>query len=279
MAEAPDDRGPHFAVNVAFLFREQPYLRRFEAAAAAGFAAVETPWPDEDPHRVTSAIRAAGTQLVQLNVHAGDLQAGERGYANDPHRVKEWRRAVDHALEWASGLGRPALNLLAGNRLPGLDPATQWRTLEENLAWALDRVAGTGFRLLVELLNDRDTPRYLVTDLRQAAELVGGFQRPELRLQFDTYHVATMAGELAPGFASVGGLVGHVQLADVPGRHEPGSGDADLLGFLEALLTSGYDRYISLEYVPSGGTAASLTWLPRPLRTSALRSTAGLRLG
>jgi hydroxypyruvate isomerase len=266
-----------FAVNVAFLFTEHPYLHRFEAAAAAGFTAVETPWPSHDLDRVTGALRAADTRLVQMNVHAGDLQAGERGYANDPARVDGWRRAVDAALEWGDRHGRPALNLLVGNRLPDVELATQWATLETNLAWAVERVAGTDCRLLVEMLNDRDTPHYLGTDLHTVAGLVSAIG-PGLQLQFDTYHVGTMEGELVPALSSVRDVVGPVQLADVPDRHEPGTGDADLLGVLDALAETGYDGHVSLEYVPRVDTASSLAWLPEPLRGTELRSTAGLRL-
>lgn len=266
-----------FAVNVSFLFTEVPYLERFERAAAAGFAAVETPWPEHDVDDVAAAVRRAGLELVQINAHAGDLAAGDRGYANDPSRTEQWRTAVQEALLWSTRTGRPAVNLLVGNRLDHLDIDVQLRTLRENIDWVLPRAKDAGVLLLVEVLNDRDTPDYLLTRLETGADFVRSFDRPELRLQFDTYHVAMTEGSLRSAFVSVADLVGHVQLADAPGRHEPGTGDADLPEFLEALGSSGYAGAVSLEYRPSGETGASLAWLPFGLRSAAITSFDGLR--
>lgn len=257
-----------FAVNVAFLFTELGELDRFEAAAQAGFRAVELPWPTQDLDEVAAAIQASGLELVQLNADAGDLAAGDRGYANDPSRVEEWRDAVERALAWGFGLGRPACNLLVGNRLDDVDLAIQRRTVHDNLRWACQRAEQRDAQLLVEVLNHVDTPRYLCTRLDAARALLEAVGHPLLGLQFDTYHVATVHGPLVPALRSVADLVAHVQVADAPGRHEPGTGRSDLTGILQELGASGYDGVISLEYVPSTTTLESLAWLPVEQRSA-----------
>lgn len=267
-----------FAVNVGFLFTELPYLERFAAAADAGFHAVETPWPQGDRHDVTAAILDAGVELVQLNADAGDLAAGHRGYANDPSRVGEWRDAVTTALAWGRSLGRPACNLLVGNRLRGVAPDEQHATLVANLRWAADRAQPHGLHLLVEVLNDVDTPDYLLTSLEDARRLLTTVDAPGLGLQFDTYHVATMHGELVPAYRDVRELVAHVQLADMPGRHEPGTGTSDLAGLLGQLVADPYDGVAALEYVPATTTLQSLAWLPVDQRGAAVLDVATLRL-
>ncbi|MFA9445044.1 hydroxypyruvate isomerase family protein [Egicoccus sp. AB-alg6-2] len=268
-----------FAANVAFLFTEQPWLRRFEAAAEAGFGAVEFPWPDHPPRDVIAAVAAAGVDVVLLNVHGGDLSAGDRGYANDPQRIEAFRRALDEALQLATDLGCPVINVLAGRAVGGVPPAVQQRTLETNLAWALSRARGSGIRLLIEVLNHHDVADYLFTRLAPAAALVRAFDDPGLRLQFDAYHVARVEPDLLDAYRSVAELVAHVQLADTPGRGEPGTGAAPLFALLRQLATSGYTGAVALEYVPSVETHGALDWLPRALRSGVVTDLSALGPG
>lgn len=268
----------YFAANLGLLFTDVPFLARFDRAAAAGFEAVEFPWPEDDLDDVVDAVRAAEVRVIQFNAHAGDLAAGDRGYANDPKRVAAWRSAVDEALHLGHALGLPPINLLVGNRLPDVPDELQHRVLLDNLAWAVRRAEDDGCRFLIEVLNDRDTPDYLVTRVADGAALVEHFARPELRLQFDSYHVAVMEPDLVAAFHAVAHLVGHVQLADAPGRHEPGTGHADLRGLFDALTESGYRGAVSLEYLPIAGTEAGLGWLPPALRSGRMFDPSVLRL-
>jgi len=254
------------AANLAFLFTEEPYLDRFAAARRAGFTAVEFPWPGPAMAAAAAAAAAAGVQVVQMNMDAGDLDAGDRGYGNDPRRRDEWRSAFDDALAWSGRLGCGSVNVLTGNRIRGVTERAQRGCFLDNLAWAIPRAGKHGVVLLLEVLNDRDAPRYLLTRLSRAITLVEGFGDPALRLQFDTYHMALMEGPVAPLFASVSRLVGHVQVADAPGRHEPGTGSTDFPAFFRAVSGSGYRGAVSLEYVPLADTDTSLAWLPRDAR-------------
>lgn len=261
-----------FAVNLAFLFTELPFRQRFAAAAEAGFTAVEFPWPDEPAGSVVADAAAAGVEVVLVNAHAGDLAAGDRGYPNDPGRIDEFRAAMDRALELAAALGGAAVNVLAGNAVPGIDLARQWGVLVENLHWSLERARGSGVRLTVEVLNGRDTPAYLLTRLADGSALVRRLADQGVRLQFDSYHIALVEPDLLAAWDVAADHVGHVQIADAPGRGEPGTGDAPLGALLERIAGSGYAGAVALEYVPSRDTTASLGWLPRRLRGRELPS-------
>lgn len=255
-----------YAVNLGFLFTEEAFLDRFAAARRAGFTAVEFPWPDVAIADVAAAVHAAGVHVVQLNCHAGDLGAGERGYPNDPSLRRRWRAVLDEALAWSGRLGCGLVNVLAGNRIEGMHGEAQWACLEENLAWALPRARDRGVVLLLEVLNDRDTPGYLLTRLSRAVAVLDRLQAPNLRLQFDTYHIALMEGAVDAAFERAAPHVAHVQIADAPGRHEPGTGAVDFPGFFRALDRGGYHGAVSLEYVPRSCTEDGLRWLPPELR-------------
>jgi len=255
----------HFAANIGFLYGELPYETRIRAAQDDGFEAVESAWP-ADPGGFERAVVAAGIRVALLNVAAGDLQAGERGHANDPASLSRWRADLLGALRVAEAVRCPTLNVLAGNDVPGVPVDAQWATLRANLAWALPIAASEGRRLVVELLNPHDTPAYLVTDLTSARDLVEPMARAGLRIQFDTYHAGRIGLDVPGSFADLAPLVGHVQVADVPGRHEPGSGEIDWHGFFAALAASGYRGAVGLEYVPAVSARAGLGWLPREAR-------------
>ncbi len=250
-----------FAVNIGFLYGELPYEARFEAARADGFEAVGSAWP-ADPAGFAAGVRAAGLRVALLNVAAGDLDAGDRGHANDPGAVDRWRDDLLAALDLAARVGCRTLNVLAGNDVPGVPASGQWATLRANLAWALPLASSQGRRLVVEMLNPHDTPAYLVTDPDVARDLVEPLAPAGLRLQFDTYHAARIGLDVPAAFGAVAELVGHVQVADSPGRHQPGSGTIDWRAFFGALAASGYDGAVGLEYRPAGTTREGLAWLP-----------------
>ncbi len=255
-----------FCLNIGFLFLELPYLERFAAVRRAGFDAVEFAWPNVAWDDLTTAVHEADVRVAQMNMDAGDLAAGERGWASHPGSVARWRDALSAAFELAAALDCPRINVLAGNAPVGSRRSDLERCLTENLRWALPRASAEQRVLLLEVLNARDTPAYLFTDSALAAELVAALANPALRLQFDTYHIASGGEEPASRLRELGPLIGHVQVADVPGRHEPGSGEIDFAAFFRALDAIGYGGAVGLEFVPSRTTEASLAWLPTAAR-------------
>lgn len=255
-----------FAASVAFLYPDLPYLERFGAARADGFQEIETTWPLVDPASFTDAVRSSHLGVALLNVREGDLAGGDRGHPNDPSRVAEWRADVDRALDIAGAVGCPTVNVLAGNAIAGVALERQHACLADNLGWALPRAAARGVALVVELLNAPEHPRYLASDIDTTLALLDMHRDAGLRLQFDTYHVAMNGLDVVATFRSVAASVGHVQVADVPGRHEPGTGAIDWPAFFAAVDGSGYTGAVGLEYRPLGDTTDGLGWLPRDRR-------------
>jgi hydroxypyruvate isomerase len=238
-----------FAANVAWLFADRPWVDRFAAAADAGFARVEFPWPD-DPTATADAVRAAGLAVALLNMPAGDLDAGERGWPNDADRADEWRGAFLTALELAAAVGCPTVNVLAGNDTRAASRERQLTCLEENLRWALTGAAEAGVTLVTELLNRRENPDYLLATLDDAAQLLDRIGPLGWKLQLDTHHLGLSVDDVAAAIRSAAGHIGHVQVADVPGRHEPGTGSLDWPAIGAALRDAGYGGPIGLEYRP-----------------------------
>ena len=247
---------PRLAANVGWLFTERPWLDRFAAAREAGFGAVEFPWP-EDPAATADAARSAGLRVAMLNMPAGDLAAGQRGWPNDPARIDEWRASFVDALHLAVRLGCPTINVLAGNRI-GDDPEHELQCFEANLRWALPLASVRSVRLVTELLNRRENPRYLLSTLGEAEPFLGRLSVLGWRLQLDTYHLGLTDADVAGAIRRAGELIGHVQVADVPGRHEPGSGALDWPAIRAALEAVGYRGPLGLEYAPEGSTEAGL---------------------
>ncbi len=254
------------AASVAFLYPELPYLERFAAARRDGFEAIETTWPLPPAESVVAAVREAGLGVVLLNVNEGDLAGGDRGHANDPARVGEWRRDFDAAVELASAVDCPTLNVLAGNAVDGAALDDQLACVGANLGWALPRAAERGIRLVVELLNGPEHPRYLARDLDATLALLAPHVGAGLGLQFDSYHVARNGLDPVAAFRTAARVVGHVQIADAPGRHEPGTGSIEWAAFFAGLDDAGYEGAVGLEYRPLGDTSEGLSWLPREAR-------------
>jgi hydroxypyruvate isomerase len=262
-----------FCANVSILFKEAPFLERFGRAAEAGFSAVEFWWPSgEDLAEVEAAVRDAGLGVALFNFDAGDMPAGDRGLLSDPDRHERFRENVPVALDLARKLGCKKLNALVGHELGGTEREEQLRLARENVAFAAEKAAGQGAEVLVEAVNTFENGPYLVSTTRDAAEFVEGVGHGNVKVQYDVYHMQRMEGNLVANlreYLGRRGLVGHVQVADSPGRGEPGTGEIRYPFVLAELEKLGYDGYVGLEYNPSGGdTEGSLWWLPRELRGS-----------
>ncbi len=249
------------AANLTMLFNEIDFLDRFEAAAAAGFRGVEYLFPYAYDVKVLSArLRAHGLRQVLHNLPAGDWSAGERGIACHPDRVDEFRSGVDRAIEYARELGCDRVNCLAGIVPPSGDAAAARTTLVENLRYAADRLNDAGIMLLIEPINTRDIPGFFLSGTKQAIEIIDAVGSDNLWLQYDIYHMQIMEGDVAAAIERLLPRIAHVQLADVPGRHEPGTGAIDFGALLPFIDRIGYTGWIGCEYVPQAGTVAGLGW-------------------
>jgi hydroxypyruvate isomerase len=258
---------PQYAANLTMLFNEAPFLERFERAAAAGFRAVEFLFAhDVDQAAVERELRRLDLELVLFDPEAGDFPKGDRGYLCDPGRRDHLRKTVDDAIATARRLGCRRLNVLAGNRVEGVSDAEMRRTVVENLAAAAPAAAAAGITLLVEALNTWESPRYFLDRSRLGLEIVREVAQPNVRFQYDCYHMQRMEGQLIETLTRNLPWIGHVQIADVPGRHEPGTGEVNYANVLAALDRAGYEGYVGLEYRPSGKSEESLAWLPRESR-------------
>jgi hydroxypyruvate isomerase len=252
---------PRFSANLTLLFGEHAFLDRFEAAARAGFAWVEFQFPLADAEEVSHALRETGLQLVLFNLPAGDWAAGNRGIAADPGRREEFRRGVREAVELARRWGCPRLNALAGRRVEGVPEEEQWRCLVDNLRFAAQQLASAGLVLLVEPVNPHDVPDFLVPTTAAAERLLDEVGAPNARLQCDVYHMQRAEGNLVPTLRRLAARVGHVQIADAPDRHEPGTGEIHYPYVLRELDRTGYAGFVGLEYRPAGRTEDGLRWI------------------
>ncbi len=252
---------PRFAANLTLLFDDAPFLDRFERAARAGFAAVEFQLPYAHPAAaIRERLAATGLACVLHNLPAGDWDAGERGIACLPGREAEFRAGVAQAIDYAQALGVPQLNCLAGLAPEGADPARLHACFVDNLRFAADALRAAGLGLLIEPINSHDMPGFFLNRSAQALAILDEVGAANLRLQYDCYHAQRMEGELAGTLRRHLARIGHVQVADNPGRHEPGSGEI-AYGFLFAELDRlGYAGWVGCEYRPRGRTEEGLGW-------------------
>lgn len=253
---------PIFSANLNFLFGELPFLERFEASRKARFHFVEYMFPyDHDPATLADLLKANGLRQVLFNLPAGDWAAGERGLAIDPGRVEEFRRGVEMGLEYALALHVDRINCLVGKRIQGIPEQEQWLLLVENLRHAARRLDENGLTLLVEPLNTFDVPDFFLCRSGDGLRLLREVGAPNLMMQLDLYHMQRMEGNLTETLRANLGAVGHIQIADVPGRHQPGTGEINYRFVLRELDRLGYPFFVGLEYVPEPDTLASLSWL------------------
>ena len=258
---------PRLAANLTLLFNELPFLERFGAAAAAGFRGVEYLFPYDFPqHQLAAALQQYGLQQVLHNLPAGDWTAGERGIACHPGRRDEFKAGVDRAIAYAQTLGCPQLNCLAGIRPNRVDPLEAREVFVVNLQYAAAALQSAGLRLLIEPINTRDIPGFFLNNSTQALDILRAVGSDNLFIQYDIYHMQIMEGDLAPTIERHLPLIAHMQLADTPGRHEPGTGEINYPFLLEHIDRLGYAGWIGCEYFPRAGTAAGLDWAAAYLR-------------
>ena len=255
---------PRFAANLTMMFTEVPFLDRFERAAKAGFGAVEFLFPYAWPTaEIRARLQANGLTLVLHNLPAGDWDAGERGIACHPDRVAEFREGVEAAIQCAKALGVPRLNCLAGKQPAGVPEAQLRATLVGNLRHAAARLADEGLQLLVEPINRFDIPGFFMHRTDQALQLLDEVGAPNAFVQYDVYHAQRTEGEIAATLQKHLARIGHVQIADNPGRHEPGTGEISYPFLFRHLDRIGYAGWIGCEYKPATTTEAGLDWRQR----------------
>jgi len=255
---------PRFAANLSLMFNELGFLERFAAARAAGFDGVEFLFPYAfDADQIAGRLQRYQLELALHNFPAGDWAAGERGMACDPRRVGEFQDTVELALEYALDLGVKRLHCLAGKLPPNVAPERAYATFVDNLRFAAAALAPHGIDLLIEPINNRDIPGYFLTHSAQAAAIIADAAVPNLFLQYDIYHMQRMEGDLAHTLRERLPLIRHIQLADVPGRHEPGTGEINFPFLFRTLDELGYDGWVGCEYIPLGDTVAGLGWRER----------------
>ena len=255
---------PRFAANLTMLFNEVPFLDRFERAARAGFKAVEFLFPYAyDAQEIRQRLDDHGLELVLLNLPAGDWERGERGIACLPDRMSEFRAGVEQAIDYALRLGVPRLNCLAGKVPDGVHEAELRATLIDNLQHAATKLRRAGLDLLLEPINTFDIPGFFVNRTAQALSLLDEVDAGNAYLQYDIYHAQRMEGELAATIEKHLPRIGHIQLADNPGRHEPGTGEIDYAFLFRHIDRLGYAGWIGCEYKPAAGTEAGLDWRQR----------------
>jgi len=256
---------PRFAANISTMFTEHALIDRVEAAGKAGFKAVECQFPYEVPAlEMKAALDAAGIPLILINTPPGDFEAGERGLAALPGREADFRAAMDIALDYAEGVGCRQIHVMAGVLSNATSPADGFSLFEKNLRDALSAAEGRAIdKLLIEPINSRDIPGYLLNRPEQARDLIEHIGSTALQLQYDFYHTQIMRGDVAKGLDEFWPLIGHVQFAGVPERQEPDIGELNCFYLFDRLDQLGYDGWVGAEYFPEGRTEDGLSWASR----------------
>lgn len=248
--------------NLSFLFTEKPFMERFVAAKAVGFDKVEFMFPyDYDLDEIKLQLDSLGLELFLFNLPAGNWGDGERGIAINPDRKNEFRTGVGKAVEVAQKLGVKQVNCLVGIRSPGTEETELWTTLVENISYAAEQLQEQGIRLMIEPVNHYDIPGFFLNTTDQVIRLIKEVNQSNVFLQWDIYHASRESEDLLKTLSDLIAHIGHVQIADQPGRNQPGTGTIDFQSFFTELKKAGYSKSISLEYVPDPDTEASLEWV------------------
>jgi hydroxypyruvate isomerase len=251
---------PKFAANLSMMFNERPFLERFEAAAKAGFTAVEYLFPYDHPADVVAeALHRAGLKQALFNMPPGDWAAGDRGLASLPDRREEFDAALVTAIAYGKALGTPLLHMMAG--IASSEDAAAASCYRDNLKKAADATAEAGIGLVIEPINKRDMPGYFLNDFNRAFDLIADLDLPNLSLQFDVYHRQILHGDVITALRQMAPRIGHIQIAAVPARHEPLTGELDDRRIFQEIDAIGYQGYIGCEYRPAGNTEDGLTWM------------------
>ncbi|MBU0585717.1 MAG: hydroxypyruvate isomerase [Alphaproteobacteria bacterium] len=252
---------PRFSANLSMLFGEHDFLDRFDAAARAGFKAVEYVGPyDHAPEVVAARLKKNGLEQALFNLPAGNWAAGERGIAVLPDRIAEFRKSVETAITYAKALGCAQVNCLAGIAPAGVASAELEKIFVENLKFAADRLEKAGIKLLIEAINTRDIPGFFLHTSKQALRIIERVSSKNLYFQYDIYHMQVMEGDLARTIEANLDRIAHIQIADNPGRHEPGTGEINYPFLYDHLDRIGYSGWVGAEYKPKAGTEAGLGW-------------------
>lgn len=253
---------PKFSANLSFLYADLPFLDRFAAAAKDGFRAVEYVGPYGFPAEdVAAALKSNGLTQALFNLPAGNWDGGERGIGCLADRVVEFQAGVETAIRYAQALGCDKINCLAGIAPAGTTADERDAVLVANLKYAAPRLASAGIKLLLEPINLRDIPDFHVSTTHHAERLLDAVGSDNLFIQYDVYHTQVMQGDLVPTYARLKDRIGHVQIADNPGRNEPGTGEINYGFVLSELDRLGYDGWVGCEYKPKAGTSAGLGWM------------------
>jgi hydroxypyruvate isomerase len=253
---------PKFCANLTLLYNEHPFLDRFAAAARAGFKGVEYLFPyDYDKRELAELLRRHRLTQVLHNLPAGDWASGERGIGCHPDRTKEFQEGVARAIEYATALGCKQVNCLAGIRPRHVDPSDARETFIRNLQYAAPRLKNAGIKLLIEAINTRDIPGFFLTYTKQALDIIQAVGSDNLFVQYDIYHMQVMEGDLAATIEKNLSLIPHMQLADNPGRNEPGTGEINYPFLFAHIDRIGYTGWIGCEYKPRTTTDAGLDWV------------------
>jgi hydroxypyruvate isomerase len=257
---------PRFCANLTMLWNELDFMDRFAAAARAGFSGVEYLFPyDHDKNRLAEQLRQHRLTQVLHNLPAGNWAQGERGIACHPRRVAEFQDGVGKAIEYAQALGCKQVNCLAGIRPSQVDPGLARETYIRNLQFAAPLLHDAGIKLLIEPVNTRDIPGFFLNNSKQAFDIIKAVGSDNLFLQYDIYHAQVMEGDLARTIEANLALIPHMQLADNPGRNEPGTGEINYPFLFQHIDRIGYGGWIGCEYKPKTTTDAGLGWV-RPYR-------------
>lgn len=253
---------PKFAANLSMLFTEFDFLERFEQAAQAGFRGVEYLFPyDFDAETIKSKLEENNLEQVLFNLPAGDWDAGDRGIAVDPNRIEEFQLGVAKAVEYAKVLGNTQVNCLAGIVPQGVTQQDARTTFVINLRYAAQQLEAAGITLVIEAINTRDIPGFFLNTTEQAQSVIAEVGSDNVFVQYDIYHMQIMEGDLSPTIANNLPKIAHIQLADNPGRHEPGTGEINYDFLLPHIDELGYQGWLGCEYKPKAGTHQGLSWL------------------
>lgn len=252
---------PKLAANLTMLFNEVGFLERFDEAGKAGFKGVEFLFPyDFTVEQIKEKLTANKLELVLHNLPAGNWGGGERGIACHPDRVSEFKEGVDKAITYAKALGVKQVNCLAGIQPKGVSDADVRATLVSNLKFAADKLKAENIRLLIEPINTFDIPGFFLSGTQQGVDIIKETGSDNIFVQYDIYHMQRMEGELANTIKANLSSIKHVQLADNPGRFEPGTGEINYRFLFSFLDEIGYDGWIGCEYKPKAGTVEGLGW-------------------
>jgi hydroxypyruvate isomerase len=252
---------PKLNANLSMMFNEVEFTHRFAAAARAGFKGVEFLFPYAyDKQQLAEVAHGHKLQVVLFNMPPGDFEAGDRGLACDPTRTSEFQAGVGKAVDYALALGCKQLHCMAGLKPRGVNEEKMRETYLDNLRFAGRELAKHGLTLLIEAINTRDIPGFYLNTSRQAFDIMHYAAVPNLKFQYDIYHMQIMEGDLAPTIEKHLDRIGHMQLADTPGRHEPGTGEINYPFLFAHIDKVGYQGWIGCEYRPAGNTEAGLGW-------------------